>query len=127
MLTKKPPELDNIFSDDVWNDIVKAYHNTDPNWVFHDTKGEIYITSIGYTISPFRHKAKPFTGVWNNGITITWIVNGIRHRSDGPALIWCGQDHDPTSVLYYLNGVEMSAKEFKRQYFITHLKEYEGV
>lgn len=100
---------------------VQAYHNTDPSMVFNNRTCEVYETSIGLTINLFDEPAKAFTGILDNGPTIKYVVNGRLHRLDGPAMIW----RDSPRRDFFKNGVEISAKEFKAEYLMTHLREYQ--
>ena len=44
-----------------------------------------------------------------------WYINGRRHREDGPACEWGGGEWGGGSKSWFLNGVELSEKEFNNR------------
>lgn len=106
---------------------VQAYHNTDPSMVFNQITCDVVYSSIGYSIFMPGEDYKPFTGILVNGNLRMHVVNGLLHRSDGPAKTWAANKTNKYRTIheYYVNDVYMSFQEFKDLYLVTHLREYQ--
>ena len=55
-----------------------------------------------------------------------WLKHGKLHRLDGPA-ITCVRYGKLEWHQYWIDGAEMTEKEFKNIHLIIHLREYDGI
>lgn len=104
----------------------QAYHNTDPKRVFKSNTCLIVYSKDGYTIGLYGKPSKTFTGVWVNEDLTMYIVNGLIHRTDGPAKIFAANENRTTVFEYYVNDIFLHIDQFKELYLVIHLKEYQG-
>lgn len=62
----------------------------------------------------------------NVGDSIRWYCNGALHNLNGPAQIALSKDSE-WKIIYSIRGRGVSYFEFKDQYMVTHLREYEPI
>lgn len=63
---------------------------------------------------------------WNVGDSIRWYCHGLLHNPNGPAHIQLSKDLG-WKIIYSIKGRGVSYLEFKDQYMVTHLREYEPI
>jgi len=108
-----------------------AYENTDPYAVFRNSYGQprVYIPESASNIRVYpvpvagedQHQYKGFTGIFVADDVVIFAVNGKLHSTVGPA--W--YNIDSKTQWFYTNGVLIAESDFKRDYLMTHMREWD--
>lgn len=106
-----------------------AYENTDPYAVFQNLRGQprVYISESSSYIRVYPANAndelqyKGFTGIFVARDVVIFAVNGKLHSTVGPA--W--YNIDSKTQWFYTNGVLIAEPAFKRDYLMTHMREWD--
>lgn len=103
-----------------YKDKVEMYENTDPKKVFWN-KGELIWSHLGqFFVNVGDGRSKAITGIYRSKTRIHYFLDGVKHRTDGPAVVNILEGKQE----FWLKGQKISEEEFREQYLVIHLKEY---